>query len=118
MEDTLRQFAATLALGVEIAAAFLVAIGAVQAFILAVFGAFGRPNPSATRLNAWRRFGTWLILALEFELGSDIIRSAVAPSWNDIGQLAAIAAIRVFLNFFLERDLEAPVRSPEVPASP
>jgi len=35
------------------------------------------------------------------------VRSAIAPTWNDIGQLAAIAAIRTFLNHFLERDLAA-----------
>ena len=57
------------------------------------------------RREAWRRFATWLVLALEFELGADIIRSAVAPSWNDIGQLAAIAVIRTFLNYTLERDI-------------
>jgi len=36
---------------------------------------------------------------------ADIVRSAMAPAWDDIGQLAAIAAIRTFLNYFLERDL-------------
>jgi uncharacterized membrane protein len=46
-------------------------------------------------------------LGLEFELGADIIRSAISPDWNDIGQLAAIAVIRTFLNYFLERDIEA-----------
>jgi hypothetical protein len=44
---------------------------------------------------------------LEFALGADIVRTAIAPTWDDIGQLAAIAAIRTFLNFFLERDLDA-----------
>jgi uncharacterized membrane protein len=49
--------------------------------------------------------GVWLMLALLFLLGADIIRSAIAPTWNNIGQLAAIAAIRTFLNYFLERDM-------------
>ena len=31
--------------------------------------------------------------------------TAIAPTWEDIGRLAAIAAIRTFLNFFLERDI-------------
>ena len=39
-------------------------------------------------------------------LGEDIVRTAVAPSWTDIGQLAAIGVIRTFLNYFLEKDLE------------
>ena len=36
---------------------------------------------------------------------NDILRTAVAPTWEDIGKLAAIAAIRTVLNYFLEREL-------------
>src|SRR3712207_5516058 len=51
--------------------------------------------------------GRSLALALEFLLGADILRTAVDPSWDEIARLAAIAAIRTVLNFFLERELEA-----------
>ena len=61
------------------------------------------------------RFGGWLLLGLEFELAADIIRTAISPSWTDIGQLAAIAGIRTFLNFFLESDLEKLGRSGNAP---
>ena len=44
-----------------------------------------------------------------YMLAADIVRTAIAPSWDDIGQLAAIAVIRTFLNYFLERDLEAAI---------
>ena len=54
----------------------------------------------------WARFGVWLLLSLEFELGADIIRTAISPTWTQIGQLGAIAVIRTFLNHFLEEDLE------------
>lgn len=49
--------------------------------------------------------GRSLALALELELGADILKTAVAPSWNDIGLLAAIAVLRTALNYFLEREL-------------
>ena len=49
----------------------------------------------------------WLLLGLEFELAADIIGSVISPTWQDVGELAAIAAIRTFLNFFLEKDLES-----------
>ncbi len=52
------------------------------------------------------RFGVWLLLSLEFQLGADIIRTAISPTWTQIGQLGAIAVIRTFLNHFLEEDLE------------
>ena len=54
----------------------------------------------------WVRFAASILLALEFALGADLVRTAVAPSWDDIGQLAAIAAIRTALGFFLGRDVE------------
>ncbi len=41
----------------------------------------------------------WLLLGLEFELAADIIGSVVAPSWEEIGKLGAIAVIRTFLNY-------------------
>lgn len=58
------------------------------------------------RKAVWRRFGTWLLLGLEFELAPDIIGSVISPTWQDIGELGAIAVIRTFLNYFLEKDLE------------
>jgi uncharacterized membrane protein len=45
-------------------------------------------------------------LALEFEIAADILRTAVAPRWNEIGQLAAIIALRTALNFFLQKEIE------------
>lgn len=51
------------------------------------------------------RYARWLVGSLTFQLAADIIETTIAPGWEDIGRLAAIAAIRTFLNFFLERDL-------------
>jgi len=39
-------------------------------------------------------------------LAGDIVHTAVAPTWDDIGRLAAIAVIRTFLTFFLDRDIK------------
>jgi uncharacterized membrane protein len=50
--------------------------------------------------------GRWLGLALEFEIAADILRTAVAPAWNEIGQLAAIIVLRTALNFFLRKEIE------------
>src|SRR3954454_5043901 len=50
--------------------------------------------------------GRYLALGLEFALGADILATAVAPSWEEVGKLAAIAGIRTALNYFLERELE------------
>jgi len=53
------------------------------------------------------RFGTWLALALEFQLGADVLATTVAPSLEALGKLAIVAVIRTFLNYFLSKELEA-----------
>jgi uncharacterized membrane protein len=107
MEDLLVQASGTAALLVEAAAVLVVTFGAAEAFVRLV-PLIVRPASAGhgARKAVWRRFGTWLLLGLEFTLAADIIRSVVSPTWEDIGQLGAIAVIRTFLNYFLEHDLE------------
>ena len=50
-------------------------------------------------------FGRWLSLALEFQLGADIVNTTVAPSFEALGKLGVTALIRTFLNFFLSKEL-------------
>ncbi|MGB3404434.1 MAG: DUF1622 domain-containing protein [Microcoleaceae cyanobacterium] len=52
------------------------------------------------------RFGVWLALALEFQLGADILATTIAPSTQTLIQLGVIALIRTFLNYFLNHELE------------
>lgn len=47
----------------------------------------------------------YLALALEFQLGADILSTAIAPTWEQIGKLGAIAVIRTGLNYFLTREI-------------
>jgi uncharacterized membrane protein len=106
MEELFQSLTAYIALGVETAAAFLILIGACEACYMMLARFVARQFAAGTRKEILVRFGTWLLLGLEFELAADIIRTAISPSWNDIGQLAAIAAIRTVLNHFLEKDME------------
>ncbi len=111
MEDLLAQFATIAALLIEAVAVLVVAFGAVEAFIK-LLGLVAAPGTvHGARKAIWRGFGVWLLLGLEFELAADIIRSVVSPTWQDLGELGAIAVIRTFLNYFLERDLESAERS-------
>jgi uncharacterized membrane protein len=52
------------------------------------------------------RFGMWLALALEFQLGADILGTTVTPTLDSLTKLALIAVIRTFLNYFLGKELE------------
>ena len=88
------------------AMAFLViAVGTIEVFYRCTRAVF---VPSATGhelRDGYLRYARWLVAGLTFQLAADIIESASAPSWDDIGRLAAIAVIRTFLNYFLERDI-------------
>jgi uncharacterized membrane protein len=48
----------------------------------------------------------FLAIALEFQLAADLLGTTVAPSWDQLGRLGAIAVIRTFLNFFLAREID------------
>jgi uncharacterized membrane protein len=61
----------------------------------------------ATDFNRIRiSFARYLALALEFQLGADILSTAIAPTWEAIGKLGAIAIIRTALNFFLMKEMQ------------
>ena len=53
-----------------------------------------------------RSFGGWLIVALEFQLGADIVGTIISPTNRQLIELGAIATIRILLNYFLGRELK------------
>lgn len=90
---------------IEAGGALIIFAGAVWAF--ALFATTGlRKRSLIGEFNRIRlSLGRFLVLGLEFQLAGDVLRTAVAPSFTEIGQLAAIAAIRTILNFFLTREI-------------
>lgn len=100
----LREAIAAIVRLVETAGALIIFVGAVWAFAsfvaALVRGQWGR-DFNRIRLT----LGRFLVLGLEFQLAGDVLRTAVAPSFTEIGQLAAIAAIRTALNYFLNREI-------------
>ena len=90
---------------VVIAAGIVIVIVALVRYILA--GGSGSFVP--IRLA----FARYLTLALELQLAADILSTSVAPTWDRIGKLAAIAVIRTALNYFLSRELKDETASAE-----
>lgn len=107
MEMLLRECASYVALAAELCAVLCIAIGMVETLVQAtvVIGA-RRDQSRRARREVWTKFAMWIVLALEFALAADIVRTAIAPTWDDIGRLGAIALIRTALNYFLEKDME------------
>lgn len=106
MEELFAQVARTASLLVEAAAVIIVWYGALESFVKLLWIVATPKATHGERKALWRRFGMWLLLGLEFELAADIIGSVISPTWQEIGELGAIAVVRTFLNYFLEKDLE------------
>jgi uncharacterized membrane protein len=105
VEELLRDTVAVLELIVEACGAVVIIIGALWAFGRFLWTGVRRRDTSAfvpVRLT----LGRFLALGLEFQLASDILTTAVAPTFEEIAKLAAIATIRTALNFFLGREIE------------
>ena len=103
-----------LRLALESLGALSIATGAYAAVSQIVRSArAGSVNFTETRFTLAR----YLALALEFQLASDILETAISPSWQRIGQLAAIATIRTALNYFLTRELAGERRDVELVSS-
>jgi uncharacterized membrane protein len=102
-----------LATAIEFAAAVIIGLAAVEAVVRALPLFIRRQVARDAKLGIRLALGRWLALGLEFALAADILRTAVAPTWREIGQLAAIAVLRTVLNYFLERE----IRREEAPPS-
>lgn len=112
-EEWVRIAVQWLRLGVEALGAAIVGMGVVLAAGLFVRALVSRQTAdfNAIRLTLAR----YLALALEFQLGADILSTAVAPSWAEIGKLGAVAVIRTTLNYFLSKEIkdeQAGLRTP------
>lgn len=119
--DLLKTATQILAAYIEGAGAVVIGLAAMEAFfrslLLFVPGrdVVGEPDAKeAVRL----RLGRWLAVALELELGADILRTAVAPTWNEIGQLGAIVVLRTALNYFLQQEIDKAAKRGSVTSLP
>jgi len=105
MEQIAKYVTITVSHAVEILSALIIG-----AAVLQVLWDYGRSSFGLKHViskEAIRvQFGSSVAVALELMLGADVLATAVAPSWDELGKLATIAIIRTALNYFLERELK------------
>jgi uncharacterized membrane protein len=89
---------------IDAMALLIIMVATVVAFVAAIKAVFS-PLSVGERRALWLGYARWLVAALTFQLAADIIESSVTQSWEAIARLAAVAAIRTFLDYFLERDM-------------
>jgi uncharacterized membrane protein len=104
IESTIVNLVQWLKLLVETTGAIIIGLGVITAAYELIWLHF---PPQLEKFNKVRlTLARYLALALEFQLGADILSTAIAPSWDQIGKLGAIAVIRTALNYFLTREMK------------
>ena len=109
--DTIVALAESLARGIEVAGMAVMVFGglaAIAAFVIRLATRRGTPSPGFehTYRNLRADLGRAILLGLEFLVAADIIGTvAVEPSFQNLGVLAVIVAIRTFLSFSLELEI-------------
>ena len=105
MEVLAKNITLTVNHAVEILAAFIIGFAVIKT-LFSYLRALKVSREKISKELIRIQFGSSVAVSLELLLGADVLATAVAPSWNDIAKLAAIAVIRTLLNYFLERELK------------
>ena len=106
---------------IDALALLVILIGTIEVSVNVARASF-KPLGDQVARQAWLRYARWLVAGLTLQLAADIIETSISTSWQTIGRVGAIAVIRTFLNYFLERDVEqqqracAPTEAAQSPA--
>src|SRR5215472_16364940 len=100
--NTVSEAAITL---IDALALLVILVGTIQVSIKVARASF-KPLGDQLARQAWLRYARWLVAGLTLQLAADSIETSISTSWQTIGRVGAIAVIRTFLNYFLERDVE------------
>jgi uncharacterized membrane protein len=105
MKDWLVFFSELAIVLIDAMALVIIVFGTVEAFIRALRLAAAGSSSGPERREIWLRYARWLVAGLTFQLAADIIETSISTSWESVARIAAIAVIRTFLNYFLDRDV-------------
>lgn len=105
MEEIAKNITINISHTLEIISALVIAVAMVK-LLINYIQSFIKPTNGLSAMDARMLFGSAVAVSLELLLGADVLATAVAPSWDDIGKLSAIAVLRTGLNFFLEKEFK------------
>ncbi len=105
MEDMIKHTVTYISYFAFFSAIVVISIGIIRAFLIYIKGIFMK-NKSRTAIQESRlEIGHSFSLCLSFLIGASILKTTIAPTWTEIGQLASIVMIRTIMNYFLVRDV-------------
>ena len=103
MRDTLQLLTGQAVLWIDVVALVVIVGGTIQAVIGMLRVTFTKATAHQRR-EVWLHYARWLIAGLTFQLAADIIETSISADWEAIARVAAIAVIRTFMSYFLEKD--------------
>jgi len=118
MESLLHDAARHVALALQAVAIIIVAIGSAKVLVEVVRLSLAAQGDGGEGRAVWFRYARWLVAGLTFQLAADIVSTSFAPTWDEVGRLAAVAAIRTFLSYFLDHEMESSRKLQRASASP
>jgi uncharacterized membrane protein len=107
LESILGPFENTITFGIDVAAGLIIGISALFAFV-----SFLRILPKSIKEQTQAketirlRLARGMLLALDFEVGSDILKTVLVPSFNELAILAVIVGIRIVLSWSLSKEID------------
>lgn len=111
MEEAIQHAALEIASLIDAVATLVIAAASVEVIVRSAIAFFTAGRYTNLQPIRWR-LGSWIALALELLIGSDVVRTAVSPSWTEVGQLGAIVVLRVVINYTLMYDMKEDVPPP------
>jgi len=105
-EQLIEPFLHYVAIGTDLIAGIVIAISIIRGFIM--FLRIIRKSPleqTKHEVSIKRYIGNGLVLALDIEVGSDIIKTILTPLIPELLALAVVVAIRIALSWSLSRDI-------------
>ena len=112
MEEFLVTAVGYLRLAVEAIGAAIIGIGVLSTTFRYALSLLELRKYSYTEIRL--HLGSYLALGLDFQLGADILGTAVSPTFEEVQLLAAIVVIRTVLNYFLSKEIERERREVEL----
>ena len=100
----LTTFLNTLATIISVTSLLIVTYGALIGIISFLINEFKRFTGNLRKLRA--TFGTYLLLGLEFLIASDILKTVLEPTLNELAILGGIVVLRTILSVFLNREIK------------
>ena len=107
LEDLIRPYVGYLTFGIDIAAGIIIGISAISALI-AFLKILRKPIKEQTvdKETIRLRLARGMLLALDFEVGSDILKTILVPSVTELTILAVVVGIRIVLSWSLSKEID------------